>query len=153
MIIQVWISTHFGVISERLPVADEELLCIRGIFTRRRGFAREFERFWAWGRREGCTKRAESCPGPWIARNQRLPKAGWKPALGPFMHTPCGAGLSERPSLTAFRGWLILPGMSTDDHGLFAARGKAEFGYGPAFLLGARVRAGANDLNPATGQT
>jgi hypothetical protein len=43
--------------------------------------------------------------------------------------------------------------MSTDDIGWFAARAKAEFGYGPAFLLGARVVAGANDFKPATGQT
>ena len=35
MIIQVWISTHFGVLSEQLPVADENLLFIEGNFTRR----------------------------------------------------------------------------------------------------------------------
>jgi hypothetical protein len=43
--------------------------------------------------------------------------------------------------------------MSTDDNDFFAARALAEFGYGSAFSLGARVVAAANDLNPATGQT
>ena len=32
VIIQVWISTHFGVLSEQLPVADEKWLFIRGNF-------------------------------------------------------------------------------------------------------------------------
>ena len=32
VIIQVWISTHFGVISERLPITDENLLFIGGNF-------------------------------------------------------------------------------------------------------------------------
>jgi hypothetical protein len=36
VIIQVWISTHFGVISERLLVADEKNLFIRCTFARRR---------------------------------------------------------------------------------------------------------------------
>ncbi len=35
VIIQVWISTRFGVISERLAIADENLLFIGGTFTRR----------------------------------------------------------------------------------------------------------------------
>ena len=55
--------------------------------------------------------------------------------------------------MTPFGGWLILPSMSTDDNDFFAARALAEFGYGSAFSLGARVVAAANDLNPATGQT
>ncbi len=29
---QVWISTHFGVLSEQLPVADENLLFIRHLY-------------------------------------------------------------------------------------------------------------------------
>jgi hypothetical protein len=33
VIIQVWISTHFGVLSEQLPVADENLLFIKATFT------------------------------------------------------------------------------------------------------------------------
>jgi hypothetical protein len=36
MIIQVWITSRLGVIAERLLVADENLLFIRGTFTRRR---------------------------------------------------------------------------------------------------------------------
>jgi hypothetical protein len=35
VIIQVWITSLFGVISERLPIADENLLFIGGNFTRR----------------------------------------------------------------------------------------------------------------------
>jgi len=30
---QIWISTHFGVICERLPSADEMFLSIKAIFT------------------------------------------------------------------------------------------------------------------------
>jgi hypothetical protein len=33
VIIQVWISTHFGVLSEQLPGADEHLLFIKATFT------------------------------------------------------------------------------------------------------------------------
>jgi hypothetical protein len=33
VIIQVWISTHFGVLSEQLPVADENLLFIKATCT------------------------------------------------------------------------------------------------------------------------
>jgi hypothetical protein len=33
VIIQVWISTHFGVLSKRLPGADENLLFIEATFT------------------------------------------------------------------------------------------------------------------------
>jgi hypothetical protein len=33
VIIQVWISTHFGVLSEQLPVADEKFLFIKPTFT------------------------------------------------------------------------------------------------------------------------
>jgi hypothetical protein len=36
VIIQVWISTHFGVISERLPVAEATLPFIDNSFTQRR---------------------------------------------------------------------------------------------------------------------
>jgi hypothetical protein len=30
---QIWISTHFGVLSEQLPVADESFLFIKATFT------------------------------------------------------------------------------------------------------------------------
>ena len=30
---QVWVSTHFGGLSEQLPVADEHLLFIKATFT------------------------------------------------------------------------------------------------------------------------
>ena len=60
---------------------------------------------------------------------------------------------SECPYLTPFRGWPIIPTMSTDDNGFFAACAKAEFGYGSAFSLAARVVAAANDFTPATGET
>ena len=33
VIIQTWISTHFGVLSEQLPVADENFLFIKATFT------------------------------------------------------------------------------------------------------------------------
>jgi hypothetical protein len=33
VVIQVWISTHFGVLSEQLPVADENFLFIEATFT------------------------------------------------------------------------------------------------------------------------
>jgi hypothetical protein len=33
VIMQVWISTHFGVLSEQLPVADANLLFIKATFT------------------------------------------------------------------------------------------------------------------------
>jgi hypothetical protein len=33
VIMQVWISTHFGVLSEQLLVADEHLLFIKATFT------------------------------------------------------------------------------------------------------------------------
>jgi hypothetical protein len=33
VIIQVWISTHSGVLSEQLPVADEKSLFIKATFT------------------------------------------------------------------------------------------------------------------------
>jgi hypothetical protein len=33
VILQVWISTHFGVLSEQLPVADENPLFITDTFT------------------------------------------------------------------------------------------------------------------------
>jgi hypothetical protein len=33
VIIQIWISTHFGVLSEQLPVADEKLPFIKATFT------------------------------------------------------------------------------------------------------------------------
>jgi hypothetical protein len=33
VIMQTWISTHFGVLSEQLPVADENLLFIKATFT------------------------------------------------------------------------------------------------------------------------
>jgi hypothetical protein len=33
VIMQVWISTHFGVLSEQLPVADENSLFIKATFT------------------------------------------------------------------------------------------------------------------------
>jgi hypothetical protein len=33
VIIQVWIFTHFGVLSEQLPVADENILFIKATFT------------------------------------------------------------------------------------------------------------------------
>jgi len=36
VIIQVWISTHFGVLSEQLPVADATLPFIGNSFTQRR---------------------------------------------------------------------------------------------------------------------
>jgi hypothetical protein len=43
--------------------------------------------------------------------------------------------------------------MSTDDNDFFATCAKAEFGYGSAFSLAARVVAAANDFTPATGET
>jgi len=42
--------------------------------------------------------------------------------------------------------------MSTDDNDFFAARAKAELGYGSAYSLAGRVVAAANDFTPATGQ-
>ena len=60
---------------------------------------------------------------------------------------------SECPYLTPFRGWPIIPSMSTDDNDFPAARAMAEFGYGLAFSLAALVVAPANDLNPPTFQT
>ena len=103
VIIQVWISTHFGVLSEQLPVPDENILFIRGIVTRSRVCVKGNRAFFGLLASRGLPQAGADQPGTgrylaigvameqvsretWVAFEGRLERAGVPAPQRPEYH-------------------------------------------------------------------